>query len=391
LPIAFSSDFDESGTLLNKSRVRQFLVGCFAALATSVATLPPATAEIRIGVAAPLTGPRAWAGEETRVGAEAAVQDINDRGGILGEMVVTELVDDFCDAQQAVAAAKKLVSDGVPFVVGHQCSSAAIPASEIYEDAGIIFISSKATNPRLTDRALKYTFRTCGRDDLQGKLIGDYIAQKWSSPNIAIVHDGQTYGQGIAEEVKQRLEELGIRPVVVEQMKPGQLNFAQLVSVIETRGIDVVFYGGYSSEAGLVVRETKARVPKLAFIVPDGVAREDFWLVAGDAAEGTRMTQLMDAMRHPAAAEAVARLMARGTNPAGAELYAYAAVQAWAQAVEVARTTGAARVAQVLRAQQFSTVIGEIGFDKNGDVSGIEPFTWYVWTHGTYVQKDVDK
>jgi len=152
-----------------------------------------------------------------------------------------------------------------------------------------------------------------------------------------------------------------------------------------------VFYGGYSSEAGLVVRETKARVPKLAFIVPDGVAREDFWLVAGDAAEGTRMTQLMDAMRHPAAAEAVARLMARGTNPAGAELYAYAAVQAWAQAVEVARTTGAARVAQVLRAQQFSTVIGEIGFDENGDVSGIEPFTWYVWTHGTYVQKDVDK
>ena len=371
--------------------MQRSIVGCFAALAVSLTTIPTASAEMRIGLAAPLTGPRAWAGEETRAGAELAVQDLNDRGGILGEVLVTVLVDDFCDAEQAVAAAKKLVVDGVPFVVGHQCSGAAIPASEIYEKANIIFISSKATNPRLTDRGLKYTFRTCGRDDLQGKMIGDHIAEKWSSADIAIVHDGQTYGRGIAEEVKRRLAELGIVPALFEQVKPGQVDFAQIVSAIETRGIDVVFYGGYSTEAGLIVRETKARVPKLAFIVPDGVAREDFWLVAGDAAEGTRMTQLMNATRHPAAADVVADLTARGTVPAGAELYAYAAVQAWAQAVKVARTTGADRVAQVLRAQQFSTVIGDIGFDKNGDVIGIEPFAWYVWTHGKYLQNELVK
>jgi len=167
------------------------------------------------------------------------------------------------------------------------------------------------------------------------------------------------------------------------------MDFARLVSAIETRGIDVAFYGGYSSEAGLIVREAKARVPGLAFIVPDGVAREDFWLIAGNAAEGTRMTHLMNAVRHPAAADVVADLMAAGTDPAGAELYAYAAVQAWAQAVEFARTTDAARVVQVLRAQRFGTVIGEIGFDKKGDVTGIEPFTWYVWTDGKYVQKDL--
>jgi branched-chain amino acid transport system substrate-binding protein len=369
--------------------MQRLLAGCFAALAISLATIPAASAEMRIGLAAPLTGSRAWAGEETRAGAEAAVQDLNDHGGILGEALVTVLVDDFCDAEQAVAAAKKLVVDGVPFVVGHQCSGAAIPASEIYEQADIIFISPKATNPRLTDRGLKHTFRTCGRDDLQGKMIGDHVAEKWSGADIAIVHDGQTYGQGIAEEVKRRLEELGIKPALFEQMKPGQMDFAQFVSAIEARGIDVVFYGGYSSEAGLIVRETKARVPGLAFIVPDGVAREDFWLIAGDAAEGTRMTQVMSATRHPAAAHVVARLMARGTDPAGAELYAYAAVQAWAQAVEVAHTTDAARVARVLRAQQFSTVIGEIGFDRNGDVIGIEPFTWYVWTQGKYVKKDL--
>jgi branched-chain amino acid transport system substrate-binding protein len=369
--------------------MKRSLLGCLAVLAISFATVPVARAEIRIGIATPLTGSRAWAGEETRAGAEAAVQDLNDHGGVLGEALVSVLADDFCDPKQAVAAAKKLVADGVPLVVGHQCSGAAIPASEIYEKANVIFISPKATNPRLTDRGLQHTFRTCGRDDLQGTMIGNYIAEKWASAEIAIVHDDQTYGRGVAEEVKRRLKELGISPALFEQVKSGETDFSPLVSAMETRGIDVAFYGGYSTEAGLIVQQTKARMPRLAFIVPDGVAREEFWLIAGDAAEGTSMTHLMNAMGHPAAADVVANLTADGTDPAGAELYAYAAVQAWVRAVEVARTTDAARIAQVLRAQRFSTVLGEIGFDDKGDVFGFEPFTWYVWTNGKFVPKEL--
>ena len=365
------------------------LAGCLAALAISLGTIPAARAEIRIGLAAPLSGHYAWAGEQTRAGAEAAVQDLNDRGGVLGEAMVAVVVDDFCDPEQGMAAAKKLVGDGVPFVVGHQCSGAAIPASEIYEEAGVILISPKATNPRLTDRGHRHTFRTCGRDDWQGKMIGDHIGEKWPGADIAIVHDGQKYGQGVAEEVKRRLEELGIKPALFEQVKPGQMDFAQLLSAMETRGIDVAFYGGYPNEAGLIIRQAKERVPELAFIVPDGVAYEDFWLVAGDAAEGTRMTNLMNATRLPAAADVVADLTAAGIDPAGSTLYAYAAVQAWAQAVEVARTTDAARISQVLRAQRFSTVLGDIGFDENGDVIGFEPFTWYVWTAGKFVEADL--
>jgi branched-chain amino acid transport system substrate-binding protein len=365
------------------------LAGCLGALAIGFTTIPAARAEIRIGLATPLSGPFAWAGEQTRAGVEAAVQGLNDRGGVLGGALVAVVVNDFCDPEQAVAAAKKLVADGVPFVVGHQCSGAAIPASEIYEEAGIIFVSPKATNPQLTDRALHHTFRTCGRDDRQGRMIGDHLAEKWPGADIAIVHDGQRSGQGVAEEVKRRLEELGIEPALFEQVKPGQMDFAHLLSAMETRGIDVAFYGGYSSEAGLIVREAKVRVPELAFIVPDGVAYEDFWLVAGDAAEGTRMTNVMNAMRLPAAADVVADLTAGGIDPAGPTLYAYAAVQAWAQAAEAVRTTDADRIAQVLRAQRFSTVLGEIGFDEKGDVIGFEPFTWYVWTDGKFVETDL--
>jgi branched-chain amino acid transport system substrate-binding protein len=369
--------------------MQRSLAGFLTAFAISLATIPAARAELRIGLATPLTGPFAWAGEQTRAGAEAAVKDLNDHGGVLGEALAVVLVDDFCNPEQAVAAAEKLVADGVPFVVGHQCSGAAIPASEIYEEGDIIFISPKATHPRLTDRGLRYTFRTCGRDDRQGAMIGDHLAEKWSGADIAIVHDGQRYGQGVAEEVKRRLEVLGIEPALVEQVKPGEVDFAQLVSTIEARGIDVAFYGGYPAEAGLIVRQAKANVPELAFIVPDGVAYEDFWLIAGDAAEGIRMTTLMNAARLPAAASVVATLKAEGSDPAGPTLYAYAAVQAWARAVEAARTTDAARVAEVLRAQRFSTVLGEIGFDENGDVTGFEPFGWYVWTDGNFVETDM--
>ena len=201
----------------------------------------PARAEIKIGVATPLTGPQAWIGEQVRAGADLAVRDLNEHGGVLGEPLATVLVDDFCDPGQAVAAAQKLVADGVPFVVGHQCSGAAIPASAIYEAAGIILISPAATNPRLTERGLRYVFRTCGRDDLQGAMIGDHLVEDWPGADVAIVHDGTAYGQGIAEEAKRRLADLGTAPALFAQVQPGQTEFSGLVAALQAGGIDVLF------------------------------------------------------------------------------------------------------------------------------------------------------
>lgn len=253
----------------------------------------------------------------------------------------------------------------------------------------MVFISPAATNPRVTDRGLRYTFRTCGRDDLQGTMVGDHLAKAWSGAKIAIVHDGQAYGQGIAEEARRRLDELGIEAALFEQIEPGRTEFHDLVAGFEARAIDVVFYGGYQAEAGLIVRQAKARLPELAFVVPDGVASEDFWLIAGDAAEGIPMTFYMDAGRQPAAAEVVAAFRAAGTDPIGTELYAYAAIQVWAQAVESSGTTDPTRVADMLRQEQFDTVLGTIGFDDKGDVTGFDPFVWYVWSDGKYVPKNL--
>jgi branched-chain amino acid transport system substrate-binding protein len=169
-----------------------------------------------------------------------------------------------------------------------------------------------------------------------------------------------------------------------DQVRPGQTEFSELVASFESHSIDVAFYGGYPAEAGLIVRQSNERLPEIAFVVPDGVASEDFALIAGDAAEGIPMTMYMDAVRHPAAADVVAAFEVDGTEVLGPELYAYAAVQAWAQAAEQAGTFAHDAVAKVLHSDQFDTVLGKIGFDEKGDVTGYDTFVWYVWQEGDY-------
>jgi branched-chain amino acid transport system substrate-binding protein len=131
----------------------------------------PARAEVLIGVAGPITGALTWYGEQLQRGAELAVADLNAAGGVLSQHVRLITADDFCDPEQAIAAAQKLVSDGVIFVVGHYCSGSSIPASEIYEAAGVLMISPASSNPALTDLGRVNVFRVMHRDDAAGILV----------------------------------------------------------------------------------------------------------------------------------------------------------------------------------------------------------------------------
>jgi branched-chain amino acid transport system substrate-binding protein len=317
-----------------------------------------------------------------------AVQELNASGGVLGEPLETIVVDDYCDPEQAVAAARRLIAADVPFVVGHQCSGAAIPASERYEAAGIILISPGATNPRVTERGLRTVFRVCGRDDEQGRIAGDLLVEKWGDRRIGIVHDGQVYGEGIAQETRRRLHERGVEEAMFEIITPGTVDFSGLVTRMRDAAIDVLFYGGYQHEAGLIIRQASERLDGIEFVMPDGIAGEDFWLVAGEAAEGILMSALAEARSRPSAAAVVEKFRQGGYEPLVSTLYAYAAVQAWAQAAEEAGATDPEAVIPVLRHAQFDTVLGTLGFDDKGDVTGIPTFDWYVWTGGEHVPVD---
>jgi branched-chain amino acid transport system substrate-binding protein len=112
----------------------------------------------------------------------------------------------------------------------------------------------------------------------------------------------------------------------------------------------------------------------------------DFPMIAGPALEGTVMTGQADMRANPGAAEVVAQFRAQGYEPLGHTLNTYATVQVWAQAVEAAGSLDLGAVTQVMHSRQFDTVLGQIGFDAKGDVTGFEPWQWFVWqADGTYV------
>src|SRR5271157_3350593 len=132
-----------------------------------------AQAQIKIGVAGPITGANASFGAQLTQGVDQAAEDINKAGGILGQKIEVEQGDDVSDPKQGVSVANKFVGDGVKMLVGHFNSGVTIPASEVYADNGVLFITPSATNPKVTDRKLWDAFRTCGRDDQQGRLWAD--------------------------------------------------------------------------------------------------------------------------------------------------------------------------------------------------------------------------
>jgi len=356
------------------------------AMATGVA---PTRAEILIGLAAPLTGPQAWLGASTEEGAHVAVAKMNARGGPLGAPIQIVTADDYCQGDQAIAAAHKLVAAGVVAVFGHQCSGAAVPASKIYANAGILMISQGATNPKLTEQGFTNVFRVVGRDDLQGRIAGDLLAERWGDEPIAILHDGRVYGKGLAEETKKRLNERGIAEVMFEVIEPGITDYGDVVQRMETMGVEVLYFGGYTAQAGLIIRQAHERGYDLQLVAGDGINEEDFGLIAGPAADGTLMTD--SPVPDPSADPRVAELQRELPHLSRPPVRIYSALQAWAQAVEMSGTFETEAVAMALRTHKFDTLLGKIGFDQKGDVTGYDPFVWYAWKDGKYAPVELGK
>ncbi len=342
-----------------------------------------ATADITVAVVGPMTGKYATFGQQMRLGAETAVADLNAAGGVLGEDLELEVGDDACDPRQARAVANKMASKGAVLVVGHFCSGSSIPASEVYAEEGILQISPGSTNPKLTERGLANVFRTCGRDDQQGAVAGNYIADHFSDKRVAILHDKTAYGKGLADETRKQLRERGKQATLYEAFSAGDQDYSALVSKMKAAGIGVVYVGGYHTEAGLIVRQMRQQGLQAVLMAGDALVTDEYWGITGDAGEGTLMTFSPDPTRNAAARPVVERFLARGQKPEGYVLYTYAAMQAFAQAAEKADSTDLDDLVETLKAEEFDTVLGAIGFDAKGDVTA-PGYVVYVWRDGQY-------
>ncbi|MBI4082401.1 MAG: branched-chain amino acid ABC transporter substrate-binding protein [Candidatus Lambdaproteobacteria bacterium] len=335
---------------------------------------------IRIGVAGPITGSYAKFGEQLVKGAQAAVAALNAAGGVEGKTLELVTGDDACDAKQARAVANKLVNEKVVAVVGHFCSSSTIPASEVYDEANILQITPASTNPKVTERGLAVVFRTCGRDDQQGDVAADYIATVLKARRVAVVHDKDTYGQGLADAMKARLNATHkLKEVLYEGITRGSKDFNALITKIKGLRVDVIYFGGLHTEAGLLVRQAREQGLKAILFSGDGIVTEDFPSIAGPATEGVMMTFGSDPRLIPEAAQAVAAIRATGYEPEAYTLYSYATVQVIAAALKAnAISRDGRKLAATLKANTFQTVMGPKAFDAKGDLKQTD-YVVYRW------------
>jgi branched-chain amino acid transport system substrate-binding protein len=369
-----------------KTTIFVTLMGAFILIGVNIAA---AESEIKVGIAGPLSGSSLAIGEQQEIGAQKAFEHLNNNGGLLSKEIVVISVDDACEERQAKAVAKHLVDEGVVLVLGHLCSACSLAVSKIYEEAGIIMISPASTNPKVTDEGGPNVFRVIGRDDQQGTIAGDLLAKNHSKDNIAIIHDNQAYGLGLAEYTKRQLNKRGVTEVMFDSYIKDQKDYRAIVDKLVNKKTDVLYVGGYSGDIGIILRQAKKELPDLRLVSGDSLVNAEFMFVAGDASEGSYFTFGPDMRLKPEAADVVAAIREEEAyEPEGYTLYSYGAVQAWAQAVEKAGSLKPKAVINALRMGSFDTVLGKIGFDEKGDVTGISTFVWYVFGKEDYSLAD---
>ena len=352
-------------------------------------------ADVKIGVAGPMTGANAAFGEQYMKGAQAAADAINKAGGINGEQIKLVAGDDACEPKQAVAVANRLVDqDKVIGVVGHFCSSNTIPASDVYADAGVIMITPGSTNPQVTERKLDAVFRMCGRDDQQGIVAGDYIVDVLKGKKVAVINDKDTYGKGLADATSAQLTKRGVKPVLEEGLTRGEKDFSALVTKIRSLGADVVYFGGLHPEAGPLVRQLReAGLKDVKFMSDDGVVTDELVATAGGPqyVDGVYMTFGADPRLLPDSKAVVEQFRKAGTEPEGYTLYAYASVQALADAFNGAKSNKGEDAAKWLKANPVETVMGKKEWDAKGDLK-VSDYVVYQWDKdGKYHQLEKQK
>jgi len=253
---------------------------------------------IKIGMGAPMTGDNAQFGVDISQGAQIAVKDGGEIEGFGLELVVE---DDGGTPEGGAAVANKLVSDpAIVAIAGHIFSGATDAAMPIYEKAGIPMMSPSATNPPLTQKGSKVFNRVAFTDAAQGKFAAEYLFEKLSITKLAVMHDGQAYGQGLAEVVATRFAELGGEVVATEAITPGETDYTAPLSAIAAKDPQAVYYGGYVQEAVILANQwSQSGLEGIVFFGCDGTYGEDFLTRTGENGEGAYAVALVPPASDP--------------------------------------------------------------------------------------------
>src|SRR5467141_1196803 len=331
---------------------------------------PPAGVEIRIGHVGPLTGGIAHLGKDNENGARLAVEEANAaRIKIDGKEVKFTFLaeDDQADPKTGTTVAQKLVDAKVAGVVGHLNSGTSIPASPIYNQAGIPVISGSATNPKLTEQGFKTQFRVVGRDDQQGPAIASYLATTKKPKLVAVIDDATAYGEGIANEVEKTLKAANIKVLPREKGTDKTTDWKAVLTKLRGRNPDAVFYGGMDATGGPLMKQGRELGMKAVFSFGDGACTDKMKELAGDAAEGLLCSQAGIPPQAASKRFLDAYKKKFNSDPILYAPFTYDAVFLLIEAMKKADSSDPAKYLPVLQKMDFAGATGRISFDEKGD------------------------
>jgi branched-chain amino acid transport system substrate-binding protein len=342
----------------------------------AAAPAAPEVAVIKIGHVGPTSGAIAHLGKDNENGARMAIEELNAANiSIGGKPAKFELLaeDDAADPKQGTAAAQKLVDAKVNGVIGHLNSGTTIPASQIYDAAGIPQISPSATNPKYTRQGYQGVFRMVADDVHLGGTLGKYAIETLKAKNVAVIDDRTAYGQGVADEFEKGVAAAGGKVVGREFTNDKATDFNAILTSLKAKRPDVVFFGGMDAVAGPMIRQMKQLGIKAKFMGGDGICTTELAKLAGDA--------MADEMVYCAEAGGVDgdqvavmekfRADFKAKYNADVQVYApyvYDAVHVMVKAMQTANSADPAQYLPALKAIQHQGVTGNISFDEKGDI-----------------------
>ncbi len=329
---------------------------------------------VRIGSAAPLTGPQAHMGKDNENGTRMAIDDANAKGIVIGgKKVHFELIseDDQADPRTATIVAQKLVDDKVNGVIGHLNSGTTIPAAKIYSDNGIPQISPSATAVAYTGQGFKTAFRVMANDAQQGEALGVYAVKNLGAKRIAVIDDRTAYGQGLADEFIKSATAAGGEIVAHEYTSDKSVDFTAVLTAVKSKQPDLLFFGGMDAQAGPRARQIKALALNVKYMMGDGGRTPEFIKLAGDASQGIYGSLPgvpLDKMPGGKAFET--RFVAKYQPVQLYAPYCYDAVNVMIAAMQKADSADPARYLPALAGISYDGITTKIQFDAKGDLKG---------------------
>lgn len=341
---------------------------------------------VKIGNTGPLSGANAFAGKDNESGVRLALEDLNAKKiKVAGKTLKFELQseDDQCDPKSGVNAAQKLVDSGVKFVMGPYCSGVAIPASRVYNEAGVM-MSTVGTNPKVTQSGYKNLFRIVASDSQIGAGMATYAADILKAKSVGVIDDRTAFGQGLAEEFVKKAKSSGLKVVGQEYTTDKSTDFSTILTNLKAKQADVIFFGGYAPQGAPMVRQMKQLGVKAKLLGGDTLCSPEMGKLGGDAVNGMVFCAQGSAVLDKVAGGQAFKTKYKARFKRDPDVYAasfYDQTMFIAEAMQKADSIDPAKVGAEMYKTSYKGVAGTYSYDEKGNMKQA-PVTVYEFKNG---------